>query len=166
MGRQENLHKALEILRDESLKTNSLTALKHLPAQEGRYADYPAEVHPALVKALRDKGFERLYVHQRASWEAVKNGGNPVVVTPTASGKTLCYNLPVLDAILKDPSARALYLFPTKALANDQRAELDETIARLPGEIRIFTGKSGSSLTTATLPKTPGGPSGPGVTSS
>ena len=139
MGRQENLHKALEILRDESLKTDSLTALKHLPAQEGRYADYPADVHPALASALRDKGFERLYVHQRACWEAVKNGGNPVVVTPTASGKTLCYNLPVLDAILKDPSARALYLFPTKALANDQRAELDETIARLPGEIRIFT---------------------------
>ena len=139
MGREENLHKALEILRDEALKTDSLTAIKHLPAQEGRYADYPAEVHPALVSALKDKGFERLYSHQHACWEAVKKGGNPVVVTPTASGKTLCYNLPVLDAILKDPSARALYLFPTKALANDQRAELDETIARLPGEIRIFT---------------------------
>jgi DEAD/DEAH box helicase domain-containing protein len=139
MGREENLQKALEILRDESLKTDSLTAVKHLPAQEGRYRDYPEEIHPALVSALKAKGFERLYIHQHACWEAVKNGGNPVVVTPTASGKTLCYNLPVLDTILKDPSARALYLFPTKALANDQRAELDETIARLPEEIRIFT---------------------------
>jgi len=139
MSRTEKLFKALEILRDESLAEDALTAVKHLPAQEGRYVDYPAEVHPALVKALQEKGFERLYTHQHLAWEAVRRGENAVVVTPTASGKTLGYNLPVLDAILKDSSARALYLFPTKALANDQRAELDETIARLPAEIRIFT---------------------------
>ncbi len=139
MGREENLQKALEILRDEALKTDSLTAIKHLPAQEGRYEEYPEDVHPALVAAFKEKGYQRLYIHQHACWKAVKEGGNPVVVTPTASGKTLCYNLPVLDTILKDPSARAMYLFPTKALANDQRAELDETIARLPEEIRIFT---------------------------
>jgi DEAD/DEAH box helicase domain-containing protein len=139
MSRTEKLFKALESLRDESLADGAITAIKHLPAQEGRYADYPAEVHPALVKALQEKGFDRLYIHQRAAWETLRRGENAVVVTPTASGKTLCYNLPVLDAILKDPSARALYLFPTKALANDQRAELDETIARLPAEVRIFT---------------------------
>jgi len=69
----------------------------------------------------------------------LKEGKNVAVVTPTASGKTLCYNLPVLDAIIKNPSARAVYLFPTKALSQDQRAELDETINLLPAEIRIFT---------------------------
>jgi len=139
MGRQENLLKALDLLQDAALKTDSLRTIKHLPAQEGRYVDYPADVHPSLVKALREKGYERLYTHQHSCWEAVRQGQNAVVVTPTASGKTLCYNLPVLDAMLKDTSARALYLFPTKALANDQRVELDETIKLLPEEIRIFT---------------------------
>jgi len=139
MARQENLLKSLEIIRDLALKSDSLRAIKHIPAQDGQYVDYPAEVHPALVEVLKEKGFERLYTHQHSCWEAVQRGENAVVVTPTASGKTLCYNLPILDALLKNPSARALYLFPTKALANDQRAELDETIKKLPGEIRIFT---------------------------
>jgi DEAD/DEAH box helicase domain-containing protein len=139
MSREQNLIKSLEMLREISLKNDSLRAIKHLPAQEGNYLEYPKQVHPALVKALREKGFERLYTHQYSSWEALEQGKNVVVVTPTASGKTLCYNLPVLDAMLKNPSARALYLFPTKALANDQRAELDETIKLLPEEIRIFT---------------------------
>jgi DEAD/DEAH box helicase domain-containing protein len=139
MGRQENLIKSLEMLREISLKNDSLRAIKHLPAQEGSYQDYPKEIHPGLIKAFREKGFERLYTHQYSSWEALQQGKNVVVVTPTASGKTLCYNMPVLDSMLKNPSARALYLFPTKALANDQRAELDETIKLLPEEIRIFT---------------------------
>jgi DEAD/DEAH box helicase domain-containing protein len=139
MGRTDNLLKSLEILRDIGLKDDSLRAIKHIPAQDGKYEDYPADVHPALVKAFKDKGFERLYSHQHTCWEAVSRGENAVVVTPTASGKTLCYNLPVLDTILKNPSARALYLFPTKALANDQRAELDDTTKLLPEEIRIFT---------------------------
>jgi DEAD/DEAH box helicase domain-containing protein len=139
MGRQENLLKSLELLRKISIEADSLRAIKHLPAQEGSYVDYPKEVHPALVKALREKGYERLYTHQHSCWEAIQQGKNAVVVTPTASGKTLGYNLPVLDAMLKNSSARALYLFPTKALANDQRAELDETIKLLPEEIRIFT---------------------------
>jgi len=139
MGREENLIKSLEMLREISLKNDSLRAIKHLPAQEGSYQDYPKEIHPALIKAFREKGFERLYTHQYSSWETLQQGKNVVVVTPTASGKTLCYNLPVLDSILKNPSARALYLFPTKALANDQRAELDETIKLLSEEIRIFT---------------------------
>ncbi|MCX6559564.1 MAG: DEAD/DEAH box helicase [Candidatus Aminicenantes bacterium] len=139
MTRTESLLKSLELIRDLALKTDSLKAVKHLPAQEGKYEEYPAEVHPDLVKTFKGKGFERLYTHQHSCWEAVTAGKNAVVVTPTASGKTLCYNLPVLDAMVKDPSARALYLFPTKALANDQRAELDETLKTLPGEIRVFT---------------------------
>lgn len=139
MSREENLLESLELLREIGLKNDSLRAIKHIPAQEGSYREYPQEIHPALIKALKQKGFEKLYTHQYSSWEALQKGKNIVVVTPTASGKTLCYNLPVLNSILSDPSSRALYIFPTKALSQDQRAELDETIELLPEEIRIFT---------------------------
>ncbi len=139
MPREENLLKSLELLREIGRKSDSIRAIKHLPAQAGRFQDYPDGVHPALLEALRQKGFERLYSHQLTSWQALREGKNIVVVTPTASGKTLCYNLPVLDTILKDPSARAIYLFPTKALSQDQQAELNEIIHFLPEEIRIFT---------------------------
>ena len=75
-------------------------------------------------RALRARSVEALYTHQAAAFEETRAGRSIVVVTPTASGKTLCYNLPVLDAVSRDPTARALYLFPTKALAADQLAEL------------------------------------------
>jgi len=139
MSKEENLAKSLEILKEIGVKNESIRAIKHLPAQEGQYREYPPDVHPALVEAFKEKGFFQLYSHQHSTWERLKKGKNTVVVTPTASGKTLCYNLPVLDTILQNPSARAIYLFPTKALSQDQRAELDETIKLLPEEIRIFT---------------------------
>jgi DEAD/DEAH box helicase domain-containing protein len=88
------------------------------------FADLPPGLDPRLPPALRARGVERLYVHQREAYDRVAAGEDVVVVTPTASGKTLCYNLPVLDAVLKDPDARAVYLFPTKALSRDQAAEL------------------------------------------
>lgn len=139
MSRDENLIKSLEELKKIGIINDSITAIKHIPARQGRYRAYPSDVHPALIKALQEKGFSRLYTHQNLSWQLIKEGKNIVIVTPTASGKTLCYNLPVLDSILKNPSARAIYMFPTKALSQDQRAELDETIKLLPEEIRIFT---------------------------
>jgi DEAD/DEAH box helicase domain-containing protein len=139
MSKEKKLLDSLELLKDIGIKNDSITAIKHIPAQEGRYREYPPEVHPALDKAFKEKGFTKLYTHQQLSYELLKEGKNIVVVTPTASGKTLCYNLPVLDSVLKTPSARAIYLFPTKALSQDQRAELDETIKLLPEEIRIFT---------------------------
>jgi DEAD/DEAH box helicase domain-containing protein len=139
MANEEKILRSLELLKDIGYKSDSIRAIKHLPAQEGSFGDYPDDVHPALRQALVDKGFSRLFSHQRSSWEALKEGKNIVVVTPTASGKTLCYNLPVLDAILKDPSTRAMYLFPTKALSQDQQAELDDVNGRLPEEIRVFT---------------------------
>ncbi|MGZ5452783.1 MAG: DEAD/DEAH box helicase [Candidatus Aminicenantales bacterium] len=139
MTNEEKILRSLELLKDFGYKSDSIKAIKHLPAWEGSFRDYPDDVHPALRGALEAKGFTRLYSHQRSTWEALKEGKNVVVVTPTASGKTLCYNLPVLDAIMKDPSARALYLFPTKALSQDQQAELDDINGRLPEEIRVFT---------------------------
>ncbi|MGB7295616.1 MAG: DEAD/DEAH box helicase [Candidatus Aminicenantales bacterium] len=139
MTREESLLKSLKALQEMGLKEDSITAVKHIPAQEGRFADYPPGVHPALQAAFQKRGYQKLYSHQRTSWEALQGGGHIVVVTPTASGKTLCYNLPVLNAILNDPASRAIYLFPTKALAQDQRAELDEVIGLLPAEVRIHT---------------------------
>jgi len=139
INREENLLKSLKILQKTGAETGSIRIIKHIPPQPGEYRDYPPDLHPALVKALKEKDFSKLYYHQYLSWQLLRQRKNIVVVTPTASGKTLCYNLPVLNAILENPSARALYLFPTKALSQDQRAELDEIIALLPEEIRIFT---------------------------
>jgi DEAD/DEAH box helicase domain-containing protein len=95
--------------------------LEPLPA---RHAPWPDGIDPRIVHALRTRGVDALYTHQAHAIQAVRDGRNVCVVTPTASGKTLCYNLPVLDAIVRDPTARALYLFPTKALAADQLTEL------------------------------------------
>jgi DEAD/DEAH box helicase domain-containing protein len=116
-----------------------LTALKRFPPQAARYADFPEGLHPRLLEVLRSRGYERLYSHQREAFDAAQAGRNTVVVTPTASGKTLCYNLPVLDRVLKDPDARALYLFPTKALAQDQLAELYAVVEALGADIGTFT---------------------------
>jgi DEAD/DEAH box helicase domain-containing protein len=116
-----------------------LAALRHYPAQAARYADFPDALHPRLREVLQARGYERLYTHQRAAYDVAAAGGDSVVVTPTASGKTLCYNLPVLDQILKDPDARALYLFPTKALSQDQLAELHAFTDAIGQDIGTFT---------------------------
>ena len=130
--------KALEIER--TLGTEPvLTALRHYPAEAARYADYPDGLHPRLRDVLVAAGYERLYTHQRAVYDAQAGGKSTVLVTPTASGKTLGYNLPVLDAILKDPDTRALYLFPTKALAQDQLANLYGLVEALGADIGTFT---------------------------
>ena len=102
-----------------------LAARLDLPATAGRYEPLPAELDPRLAAALGARGIERLYSHQRRAWDALRAGRHTVVVTPTASGKTLSYNLPVLQAIL-ERGVKALYLFPTKALSQDQVAELLE----------------------------------------
>ncbi len=99
-----------------------------LPRRAARYSPLPAALHPALQAALRAQHITALYLHQGQAWQHAQNGENVVVVTGTASGKTLCYNLPVLDDLLRGQSARALYLFPTKALAQDQLAGLNELL--------------------------------------
>jgi DEAD/DEAH box helicase domain-containing protein len=116
-----------------------LTAVRHSPAREARWADFPLWVHADLRAAYSAKGIRQLYTHQANAAEAVHKGKNVVVVTPTSSGKTLCYNLPVLDAILADSDTRALYLFPTKALAQDQLAELYDLNQRLESRFGVFT---------------------------
>jgi len=101
-----------------------VTAVRRLPPAPAMYAPMPETLDRRLVSALATRGIRELYTHQAESIGHALAGRSAVVVTPTASGKTLCYNGPILDAILKDPSARALYLYPTKALAQDQLAEL------------------------------------------
>ncbi len=116
-----------------------LTAVRHYPAREAAWAEFPEWVRPELRAAYAAKGIRSLYTHQAAAAEAVQAGKNVVVVTPTASGKTLCYNLPILNAILADTDTRALYLFPTKALAQDQLAELYDLNQRLENSFGVFT---------------------------
>ncbi len=100
--------------------TANIAAWKIFPPRPAQVAPFPADLHPVLVKALQTRGIQSLYTHQAISWQHIQAGQHPVIVTGTASGKTLCYNLPVLDCLLRHPPARALYLFPTKALAHDQ----------------------------------------------
>jgi DEAD/DEAH box helicase domain-containing protein len=101
-----------------------VTAVRRIPAVPAEFGAYPEGTDERLVAALGARGIGQLYTHQASAFAHVLSRRNVVTVTPTASGKTLCYNAPVLNAILKDPSTRALYLFPTKALAQDQLAEL------------------------------------------
>ncbi len=123
------------LLRDLQLDPGFLrqiTAWERLPARAASYAPFPAGLDPRLPAALRARGIHLPYTHQAQAVAAALAGENVVAVTPTASGKTLCYNLPVLHALLADPAARALYLFPTKALAQDQLAELRGLVEALP----------------------------------
>ena len=101
-----------------------VTASHRLPAMAASFAPYPDGTDERLISGLAARGVEQLYTHQAEAFGHVLGGRNVVTITPTASGKTLCYNAPVLNAILQDSAARALYLFPTKALAQDQLAEL------------------------------------------
>ncbi|MDR7563939.1 MAG: DEAD/DEAH box helicase, partial [Armatimonadota bacterium] len=98
--------------------------VEHFPPRAARYADPTCPLAPPLREALRRKGIERLYLHQALAVDAVRAGESIVVTTSTASGKTLCYTLPILERILQDPRTRALYVYPTKALAQDQLDEL------------------------------------------
>ncbi len=120
-----------------------VTAAHRLPAIPAAFAPYPEGTDERLIAALRGRGIEQLYTHQAEAFEHVLARRNVVTITPTASGKTLCYNAPVLNAILQDPATRALYLFPTKALAQDQLAELhalSEIVTRdAELEIGVFT---------------------------
>jgi len=133
------VHEVLEAFADRDFNGELLTAVRHFPAREAQWADFPAWVHPDLASAYAAKGIRRLYTHQTDAAEAVHSGKNVVIVTPTASGKTLCYNLPVLNAVLENSDSRALYLFPTKALAQDQLAELHDLNQRLENRFGIFT---------------------------
>ena len=141
----------------EELKQNEHIVNWHeIPPQEAKTKPMPDHVDPRIKAALARRGIERLYTHQYSAFEAVRRGENIVAVTPTASGKTLCYNLPVLQAIAEDDGSRALYIFPTKALAQDQKSELNEIIAEMGIEIKSFTYDGDTSPSVRQLVRTAG----------
>jgi DEAD/DEAH box helicase domain-containing protein len=116
-----------------------IRAIRRTPARAGEYAAFPENVNPKLREVLAARGIAKLYTHQALACDKVSAGGNVVIVTPTASGKTLCYNLPVLDRLSAEPGARAMYLFPTKALAEDQLDELHGLIEDMGSDLCAFT---------------------------
>lgn len=107
--------------------------------KEAKTVELPEQIHPQLKDALQKRGINGLYTHQREAFEAVQEKKNIVAVTPTASGKTLCYNLPVLQAVTENSQTRALYIFPTKALAQDQKSEINELIQEADLMINSYT---------------------------
>ena len=114
-------------------------AIRRQPAKAGVFAEFPETLAPQLKKSLISRGIQQLYSHQAEAFGHAVAGRNVVVVTPTASGKTLCNNLPVLERLIGDPGARAMYLFPTKALAEDQLAEFQAVVDATGSELRAFT---------------------------
>jgi len=133
------VREVLDTLAARDVNGDVLTAVRYFPAREAQWAELPTWVHADLIAAYGAKGIRQLYTHQAIAAEAVRAGKNVVVVTPTASGKTLCYNLPILNSILENSDTRALYLFPTKALAQDQLAELYDLNQRLENRFGVFT---------------------------
>lgn len=131
-----------ELLRewryDEELQQN-IAHWHTLEGQAASYADFPQNLHASIKKALHARGIEQLYTHQREAFDFATSGQSFTAVTPTASGKSYCYHLPVLQKILEDPSSRAIYLFPTKALAQDQKSDLQELIELMDEPILSYT---------------------------
>ncbi len=135
----EGVRGAIEELAARDQTGEVITSIHHIPPREAQCVPVPGWVRPELAAAYEAKGVTQLYTHQAAAAERVRAGRNVVVVTPTASGKTLCYNLPVLNAVLENSDTRAMYLFPTKALAQDQLAELHDLGLRLENSFGVFT---------------------------
>jgi DEAD/DEAH box helicase domain-containing protein len=139
-----------DLLSDPDLGPR-IAHVERMPPRGADWAPLPADIDPALAASLASRGVQRLYSHQAKAYELARSGRDFVVVTPTASGKTLCYNLPVVQTLLEDGAARALYLFPTKALSQDQQAELNEVAlgGELPVRVYTYDGDTPDSLRVA-----------------
>lgn len=134
-----NVTQLADQLRRNNDFMKNVTRWEVLPAKPARTVPFSALLDPRLTAVLEKRGIHSLYTHQAHSLEATARGEDVTVVTPTASGKTMCYNLPVLSSILKDNDNRALYLFPTKALSADQVSELYELIEAMGVDIKTYT---------------------------
>ncbi len=145
------LEQLIQTIKDDPDFRRNITHWQHMEARAGEYADFPEDVEPVIREIYRKRGIEKLYTHQRKCFDLIREKKNVAVVTPTASGKTLCYNLPVIDHLLRNPEARALYLFPTKALSQDQQSELNEVLLSddLPIKTVTYDGDTPSSVRVA-----------------
>ena len=138
----------VDTLRSDPSFMAQVQAWHTFPQKKGRTAPFPEGLDPRLADGLRKRGVDRLYSHQAQAFEAARDGRHVLIATPTASGKSLCYNLPVMQTLLEHPESRALYLFPTKALSQDQQSELNETTlgADLGLKISTYDGDTPTSL--------------------
>jgi len=139
---REGVEQAIAEIRDKfpgPARLGGVTVIHHIPARAAEFVPMPEELEPRVAQVLEGRGIRQLYSHQAEAFRLAREGRNLVVVTPTASGKTLCYNLPILDSLVRNPDARALYLFPTKALSQDQLTELNRFAAGLGDDVRTFT---------------------------
>ncbi|MBC8064271.1 MAG: DEAD/DEAH box helicase [Chlorobia bacterium] len=125
----------LQLLHDEALR-DQIVHVEEMPSREARYGDIASPMHASLKDRLEHQGLDRLFSHQAQAYDAAMEGKDLVIVTGTNSGKTLCYNLPAIQFSLSEPAARMLYLFPTKALAQDQLGRLEKLI---PASVRAGT---------------------------
>ena len=142
------LEDLLTALEEDQQFLSCVTRWEKSPERSGNFKELPEDLHPTLREVLNKHGVNHLYSHQAQSYEEVRAGRDVVVVTPTASGKTLCYNLPVLQDLLQDSEARALYLFPTKALSQDQQSALNEVIlgGEIPVKVSTYDGDTPTSV--------------------
>lgn len=149
-GRAASLTEWLDEIRENEEIMANVTHWRTIPAREATTAALPDGLHSAWREALHSRGIRELYAHQAAAYKAARNGDHVVAVTPTASGKTLCYNLPVMQSLLENDEGRALYLFPTKALAQDQVAELQALADLMDAGIKTHTYDGDTSPTVRT----------------
>ncbi len=137
------IEQVLDLFRRDARFMSCVSRWEVIPAKEGDYTPFPEMLRKELVDVLKERGISKLYSHQAEAVRSICSGRNTVIVTPTASGKTLCYNLPVLNSILNDSASRALFLFPTKALSQDQVHELHTIIEGLQSagsfDIKTYT---------------------------
>ncbi|MGG0642780.1 DEAD/DEAH box helicase [Sporosarcina gallistercoris] len=139
MVTSKNLQSFIDELKQDPEFAKNVKHYKVTEGKEAIYAPFPEKLHPSLKKALSYKGIQKLYSHQRKAFDFAQQKKSYTAVTPTASGKSLCYHLPVLQSILENDASRALYLFPTKALAQDQLADLHELIEASGETILSYT---------------------------
>ncbi|MED4452671.1 DEAD/DEAH box helicase [Metabacillus fastidiosus] len=139
MRTKKSLSQLIDFIKGNKEFSEQIIHWQTMEAREAKTVPLPEIIDTRLKEALGKRGIHTLYTHQHEAFELAGAGKNFVAVTPTASGKTLCYNLPVLQQVLKDEQSRALYLFPTKALAQDQKSELNEIITEMGVPVHSYT---------------------------
>jgi len=137
--KKKNLSEIIHLLKEDRQFKEQIVHWHTIEEKEAKTVPLPDTIHPNLKKALQERGISELYTHQGTAYELAKQKKSFVAVTPTASGKTLCYNLPVLQSIIEDENSRALYMFPTKALAQDQKSEINEIIEDAGVKVNSYT---------------------------
>ncbi|MCM3316822.1 DEAD/DEAH box helicase [Rummeliibacillus stabekisii] len=139
LNKKKNIQELLEEWQRSKEMQDRVEYVHTIPAKQADLVKLPSNLHPSLKKALEKRGIDQLYAHQRQAFDYAMKNESFTAVTPTASGKSLCYHLPVLQSIMEDRTARALYLFPTKALAQDQKSDLNKLIEDSEEEILSYT---------------------------